>query len=107
MVQVWNLETARRVLADWAQHRVDEATRKDGLGVQFDGVEAWILAQSPNTLAEAERVLSVIYDLDAGRTQGLDVLAVGGGAHRRDGAAPSRVGHSFAPRAYGPIGGRA
>ena len=107
MAQAWDLEAARRVLHDWCERRVSEATQKSGLGVQFEGVEAWLLAQSPNSLAEAERVLAVMDAFEAGRTEGLDALAKGGGAHRRDGAAQSRVSRSFAPCAYGPMGGRA
>lgn len=107
MAETWGLEAARSVLREWATQRVDEATQKSGLTVQFDGVEAWLLAQEPQTLEEAERVLVVLEAHHAGRTEGLDVLMRAAGEHRRDGAATSRVGHSFAPRAYGPVGGRA
>lgn len=107
MVQAWGLETARKVLFQWTERRVREATAKQGLAVQFEGVEAWLLAQSPNTLEEAERVLAVLEAFESGTSDGLDLLARGGGEHRRDGAPPSRVSTSFAPRAYGPVGGRA
>ncbi|GAA0377386.1 hypothetical protein GCM10009093_00660 [Brevundimonas terrae] len=107
MVQSWGLEAARNVLRSWARQRVDEATRKDGLAVQFDGLEAWLLAQDPHTLEEAERILSILDAFQNGRTEGLDALTRAGGEHRRDGVPESRVSHSFAPRAYGPMGGRA
>lgn len=107
MAQAWGLDAARTVLNDWAQRRVNEATERDGLAVQFGGVEAWLLAQSPHTLAEAERVLAVLEAFKAGRTDGMDILSKAGGEHRRDGVSASRVSHSFAPRAYGPMGGRA
>lgn len=107
MAETWGLEAARSVLRAWATRRVDEATQKSGLGVQFEGVEAWLLAQDPHTLDEAERVLTVLDAFNAGRTEGMDVLMRAAGEHRRDGAATSRVSNSFAPRAYGPVGGRA
>lgn len=107
MAQVWKLETARRVLNDWSRRTVEEATQKHGLGVQFEGVEAWLLAQSPTSVEDAERVLSVLDAFEGGRTEGLELLARGGGEYRRDGKAESRINHSFAPRAYGPLGGRA
>lgn len=107
MVQVWGLETARSILFTWAERRVSEAAAKQGLAVQFEGVEAWLLAQSPSTLEEAERVLAVLEAFQSGSADGLDLLARGGGEHRRDGVSSSRVSHSFAPRAYGPVGGRA
>lgn len=107
MVQAWGLETARKVLFQWSERRVREATDQQGLAVQFGRVEAWLLAQSPNTLEEAERVLAVLEAFEAGTVSDLDFLARGGGEHRRDGGATSRVSTSFAPRAYGPVGGRA
>lgn len=106
MAGSWGLEAARNVLTAWSTRRVDEATRKDGLGVQFEGIEAWLLAQDPQTLEEAERVLAILHAFEAGET-GMDLLARAGGEHRRDGASTSRVSNSFAPRAYGPVGGRA
>lgn len=106
MAESWGLEAARNVLKAWARKRVDEATRKNGLGVQFDGLEAWLLAQNPQTLEEAERILAILDSFESG-AEGMDVLARAGGEHRRDGASTSRVSHSFAPRAYGPVGGRA
>lgn len=107
MVQAWGLETARQLLFQWSERRVSEAAAKQGLAVQFEGVEAWLLAQSPTTLEEAERVLAVIDAFESGNTEGLDVLSRGGGEHRRDGVSESRINNSFAPRAYGPVGGRA
>lgn len=107
MAETWGLETARNILQTWAKNRVDEATEKNGLAVQFDGVEAWLLAQEPRNLEEAERVLAVLEAFNGGRTEGLDLLMRAAGEHRRDGAATSRVSNSFAPRAYGPVGGRA
>lgn len=107
MAQSWGLDAARMVLGEWAEKRVSEATRQYGLSVQFEGVEAWLLAQMPQTLAEAERVLEVLAAFEGGRAAELDILTKAAGEHRRDGVATSRVSHSFAPRAYGPVGGRA
>lgn len=106
MAESWGLESARRVLQAWARQRVDDATRKNGLAVQFDGLEAWLLAQNPQTLEEAERVLAILEAFEAG-AEGMETLARAGGEHRRDGGTTSRVSRSFAPRAYGPVGGRA
>lgn len=107
MAQSWGLETARAVLLEWSSRRVENATRENGLAVQFDGLEAWLLAQNPQSLEEAERILAILDGFEKGHDQNMDQLARGGGEHRRDGAAQSRVSHSFAPRAYGPVGGRA
>ena len=107
MAQSWGLEAARAVLHDWSRQRVDEATRENGLAVQFEGVEAWLLAQSPQCVEEAETVLAVLQAYEAGHTEGLEPLMRAAGEHRRDGAATSRVSRSFAPRAYGPVGGNA
>lgn len=107
MAQSWGLDAARQVLDQWSRELVDKATRESGLAVQFHGVEAWLLAQSPQCLEEAECVLSVLAALKAGRTEGLEPLMRAAGEHRRDGAATSRVSRSFAPRAYGPVGGNA
>ena len=107
MAQSWGLETARSILHEWARQRVDQATAEQGLGVQFEGVEAWLLAQSPQCLEEAERILAVLDAHLAGRTEGIEPLMRAAGEHRRDGAATSRVSRSFAPRAYGPVGGTA
>lgn len=107
MAVSWGLEAARSVLRKWAMQRVDEATQRDGLTVQFEGVEAWLLAQDPQTLDEAETVLAVLDAFKAGRTDGMNLLMRAAGEHRRDGVATSRVSNSFAPRAYGPVGGRA
>lgn len=106
MAETWGIEAARNVLKAWAKQRVDKATSENGLSVQFDGLEAWLLAQYPQTLEEAERILAILESFEAG-AEGMDVLARAGGEHRRDGASTSRVSHSFAPRAYGPVGGRA
>ena len=107
MVHSWGLQTARKVLRDWADAHVAQATREKGLGVQFEGIEGWLLTQSPQTLEEAEYVLEVLTAFQAGNTQSINVVLRRAGEHRRDGEATSRVSHSFAPRAYGPLGGRA
>ena len=112
MAQSWGLESARSVLQEWAERHVSEAAKSCGLSVQFSGVEAWLLAQNPQTLGEAERILEVleVYQADtkdAQRASDMDRLVKAAGEHRRDGCAQSRVSHSFAPRAYGPLGGRA
>lgn len=107
MAQSWGLDAARSVLQIWANKRVEQAAQRDGLAVQFDGLEAWLLAQNPQTLEEAERILSILDGFEKGHDKTLDVLARAGGEHRRDGKSDSRVNNSFAPRAYGPVGGRA
>ena len=107
MAQAWGLEASRQVLQAWARKHVEEATCEKGLAVQFDGLEGWFLAQNPQSLEEAEHILSILEAYTSGRTEGLDRLAKAAGEHRRDGVSSSRVSNSFAPRAYGPLGGRA
>ena len=75
---------------------------------ELGALEVWLLEQRPETLAEAERLLDLIASHEAGGGRGLEQLCRIGGGVRND-VAPhrSRVEHSFAPRASGPLAGRA
>lgn len=102
------MEAAQALLKDWNNRTVEMSVRAGGLTADLDAVEAWLLDQRPETLAEAERLLDLIVSHQAGGGRGLEALCRVGGAVRNDvDAHRSRVEHSFAPRASGPLAGRA
>ncbi len=102
------MEAAQALLKDWSIRTVDVSVRAGGLTADLDAVEAWLLDQRPETLAEAERLLDLIVSYQAGGGRGLEALCRVGGAIRNDvDAHRSRIEHSFAPRASGPLAGRA
>ncbi|HBY42222.1 MAG TPA: hypothetical protein DEH03_00795 [Brevundimonas sp.] len=102
------MEAAQALLRQWNNRAVEASVRAGGLTVDLNAVEAWLLDQRPDSLAEAERLLDLIVSHEAGGGRGLEQLCRVGGAVRND-VTPhrSRVEHSFAPRASGPLAGRA
>lgn len=108
MAQKWSMEAAQALLRQWNNRAVEASVRAGGLTADLNAVEAWLLDQRPDSLAEAERLLDLIVSHEAGGGRGLEQLCRVGGAVRND-VAPhrSRVEHSFAPRASGPLAGRA
>ena len=102
------MEAARALLRQWNKRAVEASVRSGGLTADLNAVEAWLLDQRPDTLEEAERLLDLIVSHEAGGGRGLEQLCRVGGAVRND-VDPhrSRVEHSFAPRASGPLAGRA
>ncbi|WP_292059256.1 MULTISPECIES: hypothetical protein [unclassified Brevundimonas] len=108
MAQKWSMEAAQALLRQWNNRAVEASVRAGGLTVDLNAVEAWLLDQRPDSLAEAERLLDLIVSHEAGGGRGLEQLCRVGGAVRND-VTPhrSRVEHSFAPRASGPLAGRA
>lgn len=108
MGQTWTLEIARDLIRRWSARRIEQAVDMEGLGVRLEALENFILEQRPASLEEAERLLDLIEGVER---QGLsDVASLCGinGVGRNDlGRGNSRVELSFAPRAFGPIVGRA
>ncbi len=102
------MEAARALLRQWNDKRLEASVRAAGLMVELGALEVWLLEQRPETLAEAERLLDLIASHESGGGWGLEQLCRIGGGVRND-VAPhrSRVEHSFAPRASGPLAGRA
>lgn len=107
MAREWTMEAARGLLHQWNSRKIEGAVREGGLTVDLGGLEAWILDQKPASLAEAERLLDLIAAHDAGGFTDLGGLCRMGAAVRNDVGSGSRVEVSFAPRASGPMGGRA
>ncbi|MBN9480128.1 MAG: hypothetical protein J0I52_07825 [Bordetella sp.] len=108
MAQKWSMEAAQALLLQWNRRAVEASVQAGGLTADLDAVAAWLLDQRPETLEEAERLLDLIVSHEAGGGRGLEQLCRVGGAVRND-VDPhrSRVEHSFAPRASGPLAGRA
>lgn len=108
MARKWSMEAARALLRQWNKRAVEASVQSGGLTADLNAIEAWLLDQRPETLEEAERLLDLIVSHEAGGGRGLEQLCRVGGAVRND-VDPhrSRVEHSFAPRASGPLAGRA
>lgn len=108
MAQHWTMEAARALLRQWNDNRLEASVREGGLTVELGALEVWLLEQRPETLTEAERLLDLITSHQSGGGRGLEQLCRVGGAVRNDvDFHRSRVEHSFAPRASGPLAGRA
>jgi hypothetical protein len=108
MAREWTLDAARVLLLRWNRQKVESAVRDGGPSVDLKGLEAWLLEQQPACLAEAERLLDLIAAHETGTADDLTGLCRVGGAVRNDLIGHrSRVDVSFAPRASGPIAGRA
>jgi hypothetical protein len=108
MAQTWSLEIARDLIRQWCDMRVEEAVDLEGLTVKLEALESFILEQKPGSLEEAERLLDMIGLFDNQRPSDPGGLCALNGYGRNDvGRGGSRVEVSFAPRAFGPIVGRA
>lgn len=108
MAQQWTMEAARGLLRQWNDKRLEASVRAGGLMAELGALEVWLLEQRPETLAEAERLLDLIASHESGGGRGLEQLCrIGGGVRNDVDAHRSRVEHSFAPRASGPLAGRA
>lgn len=108
MAQQWTMEAARALLHQWNSRKVESTVRARGLMVDLGELEHWLLDQKPTCLAEAERLLDLIATHEAGAAGDLGDLCRVGGAVRNDvDRHRSRVEVSFAPRASGPLAGRA
>lgn len=108
MAQEWSMEAARTLLRQWNNRAIESSVRSGGLTADLNAVEAWLMDQQPVSLAEAERLLDLIVSHEAGGGRGLEQLCRVGGAGRNDvDLHRSRVEHSFAPQASGPLVGRA
>lgn len=108
MARKWTMEAALALLRQWNSRVVETSVRAGGLKAELNAVEAWLLDQRPDTLAEAERLLDLIISHEAGDDRGPEVLCrIGGGVRNDVDAHRSRIEQSFAPRASGPLAGRA
>ncbi len=108
MARSWTLETARCLIRHWCEQRVDRAVEANGLAARLEGLESFVMEQQPASLEEAERLLDLISVVESPARSDLESLCRVGGAVRNDiGRNGSRVEISFAPRASGPLVGRA
>lgn len=108
MAQQWTMETACVLLRRWSRSRSESTVESPQPSMSMDGLEAWLLEQAPASLAEAERLLELISVHEAGSHGDMSALCQVGGAVRNDlQHQRSRVDVSFAPRASGPLAGRA
>lgn len=108
MAQVWTLEVARSLIQAWSAKRVERAVDQQGLTVSLEALERFILEQKPASLEEADRLLDLMGRADSPSPFGYESLCSLQGVGRNDvGRRDSRVEVSFAPRACGPIVGRA
>lgn len=102
------MEAARALLRQWNDGRLEALEHEAGLTAELGEFETWLLEQNLESLAEAERLLELIVSHEGDEGRGLEPLCRIGGGVRND-IAPhrSRIEHSFAPRASGPLAGRA
>ena len=108
MARIWTLDVARDLIQRWSQERVEAAVDREGLTARLEALERFILEQKPVSLNEAERLLDLIGLVDTQASADVGSLCRLAGVGRNDvGRTQSRVEHSFAPRATGPIVGRA
>lgn len=108
MAQKWDLETARSLIQNWAGAQERRLLERVSLADLLGELELFIMDQQPASLTEAERLLELIVISQQDCALDLNDLCRLGGAVRNDlGRYDSRVEHSFAPQASGPMAGRA
>lgn len=108
MACIWTLDIARDLIRDWSARRVEAAVQQEGLAARLEALETFIMQQQPASLEEAERLLDLISMAESQSRSDVASLCGLTGVGRNDiGRGQTRVEVSFAPRAFGPIVGRA
>lgn len=102
MAQHWTADAARALFHRWSDRKIEKA---GGAAADFDAVESWLLSQHPESLDQAERLLALILELEAGRAHPPESILSLSGSVRR--LASEGEGVSFDPQATGPVLGRA
>lgn len=74
MARSWTLEIARDLIQDWSAKRVELAVDRQGLTVELEALESFILEQKPASLEQAERLLDLITIADSPMPTGYERL---------------------------------